>query len=255
MNLMTLLPPDYETNATMIKLQEILSEESNDIEAALEKVINERFIDTAVDTLARREQMFDIKNKYGDSPSDLAIRRKIIKAKLRGRGTLTKKAFVEYIKTFLGDGIDVEIVERSAEYAIDIIISQWESMSLDYLNSMRDAILEVIPAHLGPNYILQWIYEFLNKVLFEASDIIVMTDWQPRQTRLFFDGTWSFDGTYTFNGVKTDDVELCPVSNIAIVADTVIKIGSSASVFKEQYFDGSWNFDGSTLFDAGVTEI
>ena len=149
MNLKTVLPPDYENNAAMIELQDILSSDSDVAEQALSRVINERFIDTAIETLPRRESMYGIKNVYGNTPSDIEKRRRIIKAKLRGRGTLTKSALRDYVKTFLDPGDSVTIIEHNDIYSVFIEIPWNAEMTQEYIKTIFKYLREVVPAHLG----------------------------------------------------------------------------------------------------------
>lgn len=166
MDLKTVLPPDYENNVTMIELQDILSSETDRAEQALSRVLNERFIDTAVETLPRREAMYGIKNAYGDAASDIEKRRRIIKAKLRGRGTLTKEALRDYVKTFLDPGDSVTIIEHNDIYSVFIEIPWNSKITQEYTEIIFEYLREVVPAHLGIEF---FVSRDLNMQLFTGS--------------------------------------------------------------------------------------
>ena len=149
MDLKQVLPPDYEENLTMIELQDILSEETDAVESAVSQVLSERFINTASETLSRREKMFGIASQAGCD--DLETRRRIISSKLIGRGTLTKEALEKFVKTFLDPGNEVKIIEKNEQYIVQININWQSSITREYLDIIRNSLREVIPAHMAFN--------------------------------------------------------------------------------------------------------
>ena len=173
MDIKTVLPLDYENNVTMVELQDILSTETDTAEQALSKIINERFIDTAVETLPRREAMYGIKNAYGDSSSDVEKRRRIIKAKLRGRGTLTKEALRDYVKTFIDPGDSVTIIEHNDIYSVFIEIPWNSKITQEYTETIWGYLREVVPAHLGIEF---FVSRGLNMQLYSGSTMETYTE-------------------------------------------------------------------------------
>ena len=205
MNLMTVLPPDYEENSTMTELQDILSGQSNNAEYALKKISDEVFIDSSTDTLSRREDMFGISNKYGNSEAELDVRRKIIKDKLCYRSTATVALIKELAERYVGSTVD--IIEENDTYSVKISFINDVDTPF-FIDALRNSLKAVMPAHIGITYsysvgvVIILLEKFVNCRIYIRFTTnfyyFVLRNIRP------FDGNWYFDGVYKFNGLYPD---------------------------------------------------
>ena len=154
MDLMSILPDFYYENDTMTELQDILSGMTDSAEAALAKVIDEKFINTASDTLERREVILGLTVQKNQS---LATRREKIKAKLLSSGTTTVEMIKEICEQFSNGAVDV--TEDNSNY--NVIITFVGTIGVPPgLQELEKAVRQIIPAHLSVNYV--YIYNTYN---------------------------------------------------------------------------------------------
>ena len=148
MDLKTVLPPYYDDNKTMIELQDILSEYSDDGEAALQEVIDESFVNTAAETLTRMEEILGLPYQ---AATETQYRRERIRAKLLGRGTTTVALVKQVAEQFTNGAVDVE--EENDKYNVIITFTGTIGMPPE-LESLKTVLREIIPAHLAINYVI-----------------------------------------------------------------------------------------------------
>ena len=115
MDLKTVLPPYYDDNKTMIELQDILSEYSDDGEVALQKVVDESFVNTAKETLDRMEEILGLPYQ---TETEVQYRRERIRAKLLGQGTTTVALVKQVAEQFANGTVDV--TEENEQYNVII---------------------------------------------------------------------------------------------------------------------------------------
>lgn len=146
MDLMTLLPPYYEQNETMKKLQEVLSAESDKLETQLSNVVAECFVNTAGAMLSRYERIYGIEIDIAKSKT---FRRERIKAKIAGVGTTTKQ-MIKNVSASYSNG-DVEVIEDNgnSKFVIKFVgtLGIPENMA-----DLKLTIEEIKPAHLDVTY-------------------------------------------------------------------------------------------------------
>ena len=150
-NLMDLLPPIYECNSTMEELQNILSDKVNGFENGLSETIDECFIETASALLARYEKIYGIPTDI--SKSDI-FRREILKAKLRGVGTVTKQLIVDTAASYSNGS--VEVTEYPETYCFTVKFIGALGIPAN-LAGLTNTINEIKPAHLSFSYIYTYI--------------------------------------------------------------------------------------------------
>lgn len=148
MDLKTVLPPYYDDNKTMIELQDILSRYSDDGEAALQKVVDESFVNTAEETLNRMEEILGLPYQ---AETEVQYRRERIRAKLLGQGTTTVALVKNIAEQFTNGTVDV--TEENEQY--NVIITFTGTIGIPpALASLKTALREIIPAHLAINYVI-----------------------------------------------------------------------------------------------------
>ncbi len=148
MDLKTVLPPYYDDNKTMIELQDILSEYSDDGEVALQKVVDESFVNTAKETLDRMEEILGLPYQ---TETEVQYRRERIRAKLLGQGTTTVALVKQVAEQFANGTVDV--TEENEQY--NVIITFTGTIGIPpALASLKTALREIIPAHLAINYVI-----------------------------------------------------------------------------------------------------
>lgn len=148
MDLKTALPPFYDDNKTMIELQDILSSYASAGELALQKVIDESFVNTAAETLTRMEEILGLSYQ---AEAEIQYRRERIRAKLLGRGTTTVALVKQVAEQFTNGAVDVK--EENDQY--NVIITFTGTVGIPpALESLKTALREIIPAHLAINYVI-----------------------------------------------------------------------------------------------------
>ena len=148
MDLKTVLPPFYDNNKTMIELQDILSGYADDGEEALQKVVDESFVNTAEKTLNRMEEILGLPYQ---AETEVQYRRERIRAKLLGQGTTTVALVKHVAEQFTNGAVDVE--EENDQYNVVITFTGTVGIP-SALESLKTALREIIPAHLAINYVI-----------------------------------------------------------------------------------------------------
>ncbi|MGF7145981.1 uncharacterized protein YmfQ (DUF2313 family) [Anaerotaenia torta] len=146
MNLMELLPPVYEGNATMQELQKLLSDGVNALTDGINDVVNESCVGTASKQLSRYEKIFGIKTDINKSD---AFRRERILAKIRGIGTATKTMMEQTARAYSGG--EVKIIEHpeSNSFVVKFIGTLGIPENMEDLTVTME---EIKPAHLSFTY-------------------------------------------------------------------------------------------------------
>ncbi len=146
MNLMELLPPYYEQNETMKKLQEILSVESDKLDNQLSSVVAECFVNTASAMLSRYERIYGIEIDIAKSKT---FRRERIKAKIAGVGTTTKQMIQNVSASYSNGAVDVIEDNENSKFVIKFVgtLGIPENMA-----DLKLTIEEIKPAHLDVTY-------------------------------------------------------------------------------------------------------
>lgn len=146
MDLMTLLPDYYGENETMIRLQSILSAETEKLDTSLSQTISECFVSTASAMLSRYEKLYGL--EVDVSKSD-AFRRERIKAKITGAGTTTKQMMINTAKSYSNGEVEVFEDNANSRFTIKFV------GTLGIPGNMADlklTIEEIKPAHLAVTY-------------------------------------------------------------------------------------------------------
>lgn len=159
MELIKLLPSYYDSNETMQLLQNLFSEETDNLEASLSSTISECFVQTASALLIRYEQIFAL--EVNISKTD-AFRRERIMAKISGAGTTTKK-MIQDVSSRYSNG-EVEVIEdnENSRFTVKFIGTIGVPGNMPDLKITID---EIKPAHL------EVVYEYIYNVWNDLSQV------------------------------------------------------------------------------------
>lgn len=146
MDLMTLLPNYYDKNDTMIKLQEILSAETENLDTGLSQTISECFVSTASAMLSRYEKLYGLEV---DVTKSKEFRRERIKAKIAGAGTTTKQMIIDTARSYSNG--EVEVIEDNPNNRFTIKFVGTLGIPGN-LPDLKLTIEEIKPAHLAVTY-------------------------------------------------------------------------------------------------------
>ncbi|WP_367567740.1 putative phage tail protein [Lacrimispora sp.] len=177
MDLMTLLPNYYDKNDTMIKLQEILSAETENLDIGLSQTISECFVSTASAMLSRYEKLYGLEVDVSKSNS---FRRERIKAKIAGAGTTTKQMVIDTARSYSNGEVEVIEDNENSRFTIKFV------GTLGIPGNMADlklTIEEIKPAHLAVTY--EYVYNTWGNI-----------------SAL----TWEQTGAYTWEQIRTVNI-------------------------------------------------
>ena len=162
------LPKYYRNSAVMALILATDEAALNAAEAVINDTDNQCLIGTASSALARWENIFGIPNS---EDSDERRRERIL-AKKRGGGTFTIAHLKKVISSFSNG--EVEITELFDSYMIKItFVGQLGAPP--YIDDVRDAIDEIIPAHIG--YTIVIIYRTWAEISSKTWDEISEKSW------------------------------------------------------------------------------
>ncbi|QEY33741.1 DUF2313 domain-containing protein [Caproiciproducens galactitolivorans] len=151
MNLMDYLPPIYDGNATMQELQDILTDKINTMISYTGATVDECFINTASKLLNRYEKIYGC--TVDVTKSDTA-RREILKAKIRGIGTITKQLIIDTAASYSNG--TVEVIEKPTDYSFVVKFTGTLGIPKN-MAGLTETINQIKPAHLAYSFIYTFI--------------------------------------------------------------------------------------------------
>lgn len=146
MELIKLLPDYYENNETMKTLQSIISEQTDGLDTGMYKTIDNCFVGSASDTLARYERLLGL---VPDVAKSDRYRQELIKAKISGAGTTTASLIQNIAESFTNAAVN--IVENFHAYTITIRFTGTSGIPGN-MADIKQMIEEAVPAHLKVLY-------------------------------------------------------------------------------------------------------
>jgi uncharacterized protein YmfQ (DUF2313 family) len=155
---MDLLPPAYENNVTMAELQGLLTDRVSTLIADLSGTVDECFLETASKLLSRYEKVCGVDVDVSKSDT---FRREILKAKIRGIGTVTKQLLMETAASYSNG--DVEVIENPAHYSLVVKFTGTLGIPPN-LDGLKAAVEEIKPAHLA----FSFLYTYMTWAAFES---------------------------------------------------------------------------------------
>jgi hypothetical protein len=145
MNLLEMLPEDYQHSAEVADLEKALAVETDQALDAKDDLLRQLNVDTATWGLALWEKAYGIDL---DVSKSLADRRSRIKSKMRARGVTTVDVIRKVAESFAGDQADVRVIEHNPEYRFVIQYIETLGQPPDY-RGLAEAVEEIKPAHLA----------------------------------------------------------------------------------------------------------
>lgn len=142
-DLMRYLPRYYKKSFTMINIQESIAQEFGVVKYHIEDIHKQFFLDTATWGLAIYEKELGLDTNMDLSYED---RREIIKAKLRGTGTVTSEMIKNTAEAFSGGEVDILEFPEEFYFIVKFIGIKGIPRNMQgFINMLED----IKPAHLG----------------------------------------------------------------------------------------------------------
>lgn len=151
MDLMDLLPPIYDKNTTMQKLQEIMTDKVNSMISNTGVTVDECFIKTTSALLSRYEKIYGITVDVTKSDD---FRREILRAKIAGVGTVTKQMLIDTATSYSNG--TVEVIEHPETYSFVVKFTGTLGIPPN-MAGLTNTINEIKPAHLAFSYIYTYV--------------------------------------------------------------------------------------------------
>jgi len=145
------MPKEYEDYAESNAVITAEAAEFEKLNADISDVLNQFFIDTATWGLAEWERICGIPT---DETKPIDQRRSVIKSKLRGIGTVTV-GLIKNVAESYANG-EVAVIEDSAHYTITVKFVGKLGVPPN-LNDIKNAIRDIIPAHLAVDYAFTYV--------------------------------------------------------------------------------------------------
>ena len=161
-NTMHNLPSFYQESKVVNNLMLEESNELGDISLATQDLLYQFFISTATWGLVHWENTAGI-------PTDLSLsyedRRSLITAKLRGTGTVNKAMITNVATSFVRGSVVVHEVPANHEINIEFIDENGIPSNIDLI---KQALQEIIPAHLQVTFTYNWLtFAELNELIWD----------------------------------------------------------------------------------------
>ena len=144
------MPDYYRDMPVATNIIEREAEEFARLNANIDDVLAQFFIETATWGLSRWERVFGIAEDGGKS---YAQRREILIGKLRGIGTVTAD-LIENVASAYANG-EVAVENRAADYTI--VITFVSSLGVpEQISALEAAVRDITPAHLAIEYVFRF---------------------------------------------------------------------------------------------------
>lgn len=120
------------------------------LNAAIDDVLAQFFIETATWGLTRWEWAFGITHA---EPKTYAQRREIILSRLRGVGAVTP-GLIERVAESYANG-DVEVSAAAAQYTVRVTFISTIGIP-DQIDALKEALRDIVPAHMAIEYVFRF---------------------------------------------------------------------------------------------------
>jgi hypothetical protein len=144
------LPGEYSEYRESVAIIHSEAVELESLNGEIADVLAQFYIDTATWGLANWERVCGLTT---DETKPYDQRRSVIKSKLRGVGTVT----VDMIKNVAGAyaGGEIDVTEDNAHYTVNVKFVGERGIPAN-LDDCKNALRDIIPAHLAINYIFTY---------------------------------------------------------------------------------------------------
>lgn len=210
-NLMKYLPTFIKESKIMTALQkDVISPELGKFNLSTHELLNQCFIETASWGLELWEEFLGIPV---DKLKPYEYRRAVIKAKLRGTGTVTKAMIAQLASAYSGG--EVEIIELPKECKFIIKFTGVRGIPANMMDLSRN-IEEIKPAHLSFDYeytysVWEWYKKYTWAMLKTLTWETIKTKLNPKDSNIDYNHPiWEWSKDYNWNNIKAlnwDDVK------------------------------------------------
>ena len=150
MEWMDYLPYDYRRSPPVVELQRALEQTWRGAEESGEELRGQFFLETATWGLADWEWLYGLET---DREKADGLRRSVIYAKIRGKGTTTVEMIQNVSESFVNGAVAVE--EHNEDYYFNIVMLSVIGIPPN-MEDLRKAIDEIKPAHLNYFIIIKY---------------------------------------------------------------------------------------------------
>jgi uncharacterized protein YmfQ (DUF2313 family) len=150
-NMMYNLPDFYQESKVVTNLMREESNELGEISLAMQDLLSQFFISTATWGLVHWENAAGLPTDLNQSYVD---RRSLILAKLRGTGTVTKAMIQNVAQSFVRGTVVVHEITDNYEINIEFIDENGIPANIELI---KQALQEIIPAHLQVTFAYNWL--------------------------------------------------------------------------------------------------
>lgn len=140
------LPPYLSSTKILTALFSAEQLEIDGVNNSIQDIINQCFVNTATWGLDNWESLLGI---VTDTSKDINYRRSVIKAKLRGSGTVTV-SLIENVASSFSNG-EVDVIEHPDIYSFEVMFVGTIGIPPN-MSDLQDAINQIKPAHLAVTY-------------------------------------------------------------------------------------------------------
>lgn len=146
MELIKYLPSFYLNSEEVTNIQAGLGSENDKMRLAIQDILNQIFVSTATWGLKYWEEMLTIDT---DESKPYEFRRSVVKAKLRGAGTVTVSLIKNVAESFSNGQVDINENVQPYTFEVKFIGTRGIPPNLD---DLKKVINEIKPAHLAVLY-------------------------------------------------------------------------------------------------------
>ncbi|MFC3769719.1 YmfQ family protein [Paenibacillus sp. GCM10012303] len=145
-DLMRMIPEYYRNSRVMKAIQSVDAAELGQLRFALDETLEQFFVDSATWGLDGWEKELGLST---DSTSPTARRRELIRAKLRGTGTTTKRMIIEAAASFSGGEVEVTEYPEESRFEVKFVgVKGIPSNMPGFIRMLED----IKPAHLAYSF-------------------------------------------------------------------------------------------------------
>lgn len=165
-DLMKYLPEYYHANKTMNSIENYIAIEIGRVKFNAQDIMDQLYVDNATWGLSRWEENLGINTDLNQS---YEARREVIKAKLRGSGTVTKILIKNVAEAFSGG--EVNIIENFSNYSFTVDFIGIKGIPSN-MAGLIDSIEDIKPAHLGYSFKYTYtVWNFIEKFTWQVVSI------------------------------------------------------------------------------------
>lgn len=150
MGLMDYLPEDYKKSPPTVEIQNALERMCSGIEDGTEDLRAQFFLSSATWGLQLWEWVYGIET---DLTKDAELRRSVVAAKIRGKGTTTVEMIKNTAEAYVNGLVDV--IEYNSEYRFEIVMMSVIGIPPS-IEDLKATIDEIKPAHLDYRIIIKY---------------------------------------------------------------------------------------------------